>query len=247
MNPYGEIFARFYDRHFGGYAEMAAPVLMGFFASLPTAFSRLPILDLGCGTGQLALRFLEAGHTYVGLDLSPYMLLMAENRCWRYVAEHKGRFLQEDIARFQIGGSFSLALSTYNVMNHLDSEEKIRSCFRFVKPRLAGGGGFLFDFHTLTGLREWSRCESARWEGESVECRGEFDCARGRAAMRITGTYESKPFDETIVNHSYPLSRVAQWLGQEGFRQVRFSRMDDLSSPLKDPEKENRVVVVATG
>jgi SAM-dependent methyltransferase len=245
MNLYGESFAKFYDRHFGTYTEKAAPLLLRFFASQPTAFSRLPVLDLGCGAGHLAFHFLEAGYTFVGLDLSPYMLMMAENRCWRYVAGHRGRFLQEDISRFQIGGAFSMVLSTYNVLNHLDTEEKLRGCFRSVRGCLADGARFVFDFHTLTGLREWANKESNRWEGEEVESRGEFDCVKGKAAMKINGKIEGRFFEETIVNHSYPLTKLVQWLGREGFRDVRFSRIDDLQSSLEDPEKEKRVIVVA--
>ncbi len=245
MNFYGETFVKFYDRHFGTYAEKAAPLLLRFLSSQPTAFSRLPVLDLGCGTGRLAFHFLEAGYTFVGLDLSPHMLMMAENRCWRYVAGHKGRFLLEDISRFQIGGDFSIAFSTYNVMNHLDSEEKLRSCFRSVRNCLAEGARFLFDFHTLAGLREWVNPESARWEGEEVESQGEFDCVRGTAVMRLKGIVEKRPFEEKIVNRSYPLAEMVSWLSREGFRDVHFHRMDNLQLPLENPEKENRVVVVA--
>ena len=181
----------------------------------------------------------------MGLDLSPYMLMLAENRCWRYVAGHKGRFLLEDIAHFQIGGDFSMVFSTYNALNHLDSEEKLRSCFRSVRGCLTKGARFVFDFHTLTGLREWVYPESAQWEGEEVEAQGEFDCVRGLAVMQLKGEVEGRPFEEKIVNRSYPLTDLSSWLAREGFHDVYFHRMDDLQSPLENPEKENRVVVVA--
>ncbi len=245
MNLYGEVFAEFYDRHFCRYVENAAPYLLKFFASFPASIHRLPVLDLGCGTGRLALRFLEAGHSCVGLDRSPFMLFLAENRCWRYVAEHQGRFLQEDISRFQIGGSFGMALSTYNVLNHLESEEKLRDCFRSVRRCLAGGGRFAFDFHTLEGLREWMSLESTQWETERVECEGEFDGDRRRASMRLRGEVGGRTFKERIVNYAYPLEEVARWLKEEGFERVDFYHIDELEKPLPDPEREKRVVVVA--
>lgn len=245
MNLYGEVFAEFYDRRFGAYAEKIAPLLLRYYASFPSALCRLPVLDLGCGTGRLAFHFLEAGHAYVGLDQSPHMLLLAENRCRRFVLEHKGRFLQEDVSRFHIGGPFGFVVSTYNVLNHLDSEEKLRKCFSSVRHCLAPGGRFLFDFHTLTGLREWAANESAQWETESILCQGELDEGRGKAAMNLKGELEGRPFEERISNYAYSLEKTARWLREEGFQQADFFRMDDLENSLKEPEKENRVVVVA--
>jgi len=205
----------------------------------------LPLLDLGCGTGQLALRFLEAGYTFVGLDLSPHMLMMAENRCWRYVAAHKARFLQEDIRHFRIGTSFGMVLSTYNVLNHLDSEESVRGCLRSVRACLPAGAEFLFDFHTLKGLNDWVGKESNQWENEEIESIGEFDRTKGKALMRLKGRIDGRDFEQTIVNRAYPLSELSSWLIKEGFRQIRFSRMDDLQGSLEEPEMENRVLVVA--
>ena len=68
MDSYGDSFACFYDRYFGGYAEHSAPYLL-HFASTLSANGRLPrILDMGCGTGHLARKFLEAGYEVTGLD-----------------------------------------------------------------------------------------------------------------------------------------------------------------------------------
>jgi hypothetical protein len=41
------------------------------------------------------------------------------------------------------------------------------------------------------------------------------------------------------------LDQVALWLREDGYDPVDFYRMDDLGKPLSEPEKENRVVVVA--
>src|SRR5687767_10865979 len=40
----------------------------------------LTILDVGCGTGFLALRMAELGHTAVGIDLSEEMLAVAQRK-----------------------------------------------------------------------------------------------------------------------------------------------------------------------
>jgi SAM-dependent methyltransferase len=245
MNQYGETFAGFYDRRFGGYADQAAPLLLRFFSSQPVSKENLKILDLGCGTGRLAERFLESGYVVTGLDLSPAMIALAENRCRRHVAAGKARFLKADIASFHLEESFGLVLSTYNSMNHLDSVEKLKDCFRSAVKCLAPEGWLLFDYHTLGGLREWEASESAQWEGGWVETQGSFDEARGRAVMRLKGSDGQRPFEETVQNQAFPLDRLAALLREGGFGRVEFSTMIDLGTPLQEPEKEPRVVVLA--
>src|SRR5258708_7404922 len=98
MGGYGENFSMFYDRFFGDYAEKAAPVLLRFFASKRVASRNPYLLDLGCGTGRLALRFLEAGYEVTGLDLSEDMLALAEARCAKYRIGGVARFLRGDIS-----------------------------------------------------------------------------------------------------------------------------------------------------
>jgi predicted TPR repeat methyltransferase len=85
MSQYGEVFAKFYDRYFCGYVESAAPVLLRFMSSQSVSGKNPRVLDLGCGTGRLALRFLEAGYPITGLDLSSPMLALAMARCARYL------------------------------------------------------------------------------------------------------------------------------------------------------------------
>src|SRR5579872_7465862 len=155
MDGYGEDFAKFYDRFFGDYAEKASPVLLRFFASKPEARACPRMLDMGCGTGRLSLHFLEAGYAVTGLDLSADMLALAQRRCARHMVSGQAQFILKDISDFNLEGPYGLALSTYNSMNHLDTEKKLAGCFRSVRNCLAKGGNFLFDYHTEKGLREW--------------------------------------------------------------------------------------------
>ena len=244
MCPYGETFAGFYDRHFGNHAENSAPLLLRYFASLPAPLRQLPVLDLGCGTGRLAFHFLEAGFSFVGLDLSPSMLALAEDRCRHYL-DGGARFGRADISSFQAEGPFGMAVSTYNALNHLDSRTRLRGCFRSVRRCLAPEGRFLFDFHTRTGLSQWVSRENADWGNDRVECLGEFDESKGMGIMRLKGTAGDVPFEEKIANYAFPLDEVGAWLGEEGFGSVGFFSPGDLFQPLREPEKESRVMVIA--
>ena len=115
---------------------------MCFFAALPKDVRRLQVLDLGCGTGRLALCFLEAGYAVTGLDLFPSMLGLAENRCAKYLATGKGAFLNGDMSCFRFENPFGMVVSTYNALNHLEPEGKLRGCFRSAALWLTEGAFF---------------------------------------------------------------------------------------------------------
>ncbi len=245
MSGYGEDFARFYDRFFGDYAEKAAPVLLRFFAKR-SAVGRVPwVLDLGCGTGRLALRFLEAGYEATGLDLSADMLVLAEIRCAKYRVGGEARFVLGDISAFNLEGPYDFVFSTYNSMNHLDTKEKLSGCFNSVRECLAPDGTFLFDYHTSKGLAEWVYAETTRWEEGHMEATGTFDKDTGKAVMRLKGDFQGRSIDESLSNYTFPLARISEWLHEAGFPRVTFAGMEDLESPLADPEGEKRIVVIA--
>jgi SAM-dependent methyltransferase len=246
MNPYGKKFAEFYDKRFGVYADKSAPGLLRFFSSRPAAGSFSRVLDLGCGTGQLAFHFLEAGYSFTGVDFSPEMLLLARERCRRHWVGGKAEFIEADISDFEIPGPFGMVVSTYNSLNHLETEGALRGCFRSAKKSLAPGGVFLFDYHTELGLTAWVGNESSSEEGDSVQSRGEFNASTGKAVMRLEITVKGEVFQSVIENQTFPLRRIEEWLLEEGFLEVRFAEMTKLDQTLSDPGMEKRVVVIAT-
>lgn len=246
MNPYGKKFAEFYDKKFGVYADKAAPCLLSYFSAQAAAARYPGVLDLGCGTGQLAFHFLEAGYPFTGLDLSPDMILMARDRCRRHLVSGKADFIEADISRFEIPGPFGMIVSTYNSLNHLDTEGALRGCFRSARKSLAPDGSFVFDYHTQLGLRAWSGDESSEREGESVRSHGEFDESRNRAVMKLEISVQGGVFKAVIENQTFPLEKIERWLLEEGFQKVRFSEITRLRENLDDAEKEKRVAVVAS-
>ena len=246
MNPYGKKFAEFYDKRFGVYADKSAPCLLRFFSAQPVAAPFPRVLDLGCGTGQLAFHFLEAGYPFIGVDLSEQMLTLAQERCRRHLIGGKAEFIEADISQFEIPGPFGMVVSTYNSLNHLETEGALRGCFRSVQKSLAPSGIFLFDYHTELGLTAWMGNESSNEEGESVQSRGEFNASTGKAVMRLEITVKGEVFQSVIENQTFPLRRIEEWLLDEGFQAVRFAEMTQLDKNLSDPEMEKRVVVIAS-
>jgi len=246
MENYGKSFAGVYDNLFGGHADKAALLLLRFFGSQTIATTRPKVLDLGCGTGQAVLRFLEAGYPVTGLDISPDMLNIARAGCRRFEVSGQVDWAQMDLSRFELKGPFGLAFSTYNSLNHLDSEKSLRGCFRSVRTGLAESGWFVFDYHTQKGLREWTDSEEGSFPAGEVRIARSFEPGSRRASMLITGIWDGQSFETQVINYSFPIERVHQWLVAEGFSKVIVSDWETLPGVIRDPEGEPRVVFLCS-
>ncbi|MEO5952577.1 MAG: class I SAM-dependent methyltransferase, partial [Chloroflexia bacterium] len=91
------------------------------------------ILDLGCGTGELAAVFLKKGYTYVGIDIE------AERIQYAAKTFKKGKFHVMDASKIAYPtGHFDQILVT-GVLHHL-SDEDVRGIVREMKRILRPDG-----------------------------------------------------------------------------------------------------------
>ena len=137
-----------------GFARRLAPKIRRFYEKTATGASNRDVLDLACGSGQLAAHFLEHGYRVVGLDRSPHMLGHAREACARYLKDGKALFSEGDASDFQLERRFGLVVCTFNGLNHLTSLAEVTRCLKCVDRALAPGGYFVFDINTPLGLRE---------------------------------------------------------------------------------------------
>lgn len=128
-----------------------------------TAAPSAPVLDLACGTGQLAAALTQHHLNVVGLDVSPAMIAIARART--------------PSARFEVGNltalpfpsaTFGAVICLFDSLNHLTPTElpvALAESARVLVP----GGILLFDLNTDEGFR-------ARWRGSSAEVRDDLVC-----------------------------------------------------------------------
>jgi len=150
--PYGRIFAQVYNEYFTGFATTVAPRIQDYFASKSFAKKNKSVLDLCCGTGQLALHFLQKGHYVVGIDSSKHMLSIARQNTSEYLSRGLVKFVEGDVTEFSLDSTFGLEVSTYNSLNHLATLGDLRSCSMSVFPLLEKNGLFVFDLATFASI-----------------------------------------------------------------------------------------------
>jgi SAM-dependent methyltransferase len=227
-----------------------APPLIDFYAQTPAGHERQPVLDLCCGTGLVALGFLERGYAVTGLDLSPHMLAFARENNAAFTATGQAEFILADASDFALNRRFGLAVSTYDALNHLPDLTALRNCIRSVGAGLSPGGWFIFDLNTRRGLRRWNVTSVDDSEAAVVISHSSFDGSGERALINLTGFLRGpdgryERFDEAVYNTIFEIQTVLWTLLDQGWASAHAARLEDLHTALSEPELEERVFVVA--
>lgn len=246
---YSTGFAQVYNRRWTAFARHVAPFLLDFYAATPTAQVNKTVLDLCCGTGQVACHFLEQGYQVVGLDLSLAMLHYAQENTQPYLVRGQVRFVHADASDFTLAERFGLVVSTFDALNHLPDLQALRSCFACVAA--VTDDYFIFDLNTRVGLRRWNSIEvDDSRDDMTIVNHGIYDVNSERAWMKVTGFVRNanglyERFEQTAYNTVFAMDTVKDALLETGWQTVYFARFQDLKTPLSDPEAEARVFVVA--
>lgn len=249
MQAYSQGFARIYNLKWIGFAMQIAPRLLEFYERTSMGQNKT-LLDVCCGTGQLAVYFLERGYRVTGLDLSEPMLAHARQNAARFIETGQARFVQADASSFALDEQFGLVVSTFDALNHLENEQALKGCFQSVHAVLVPEGYFIFDLNTRAGLARWNSINVEDTAEYMIVNRGVYDGQSDRALVKITGFVRNpdgfyERFEQTAFNVAFDLARVRQWLLDLGWREVYCARSQDLNTPIDEPEREGRVFFVA--
>jgi len=137
-------FAWVYNKHWGNsFTELALRVLEKLV--FPYLSAKARILDLCCGTGQLAQALIARGYRVTGLDGSSEMLRFARENA------PAGEFIVDDARSFKLPDSYHAVVSTFDSLNHIMTLEELTSVFRNVYAALQEGGFSFFDLNMEEG------------------------------------------------------------------------------------------------
>jgi SAM-dependent methyltransferase len=102
-----------------------------------------PILELGCGTGRVAIPLAQAGYHVTGIDISDAMLAEAREKSAREGAAVT--WVRADVRDFDLGQRFALVIFPANALLHLLHLEDLEACLASVRRHLTPEGRFAFD------------------------------------------------------------------------------------------------------
>jgi SAM-dependent methyltransferase len=155
-----------------------------------------PVLDLGCGTGRVAIDLARRGHAVTGVEVDPVLAAaLRERSSGLPVSVEVGDVRDHGSA----AGSFPLAIAPMQLLQLLGGSEERISCLRGVARRLAPGG--------LAAIALVERLNEAEGEADS-----EVPDVR-----EVDGwIYSSLPLDATLLDGRLLVRRLRQTVSPAG-------------------------------
>lgn len=133
--------ARYYDHAYSRYkADLACYLALA-------AESGGPVLELGGGTGRVALALAREGIDVVVVDRMPSMLERARERLAKESAAVRDRIelVLSDVRELALGRRFPLVIAPFNVFQHLYTREDFERALGVARAHLNPGGRLAFD------------------------------------------------------------------------------------------------------
>jgi SAM-dependent methyltransferase len=134
IRTYGDQIADVYDRYHGAYDPATIAVLKDLAGG-----GR--VLELGIGTGRVALPLREAGVDITGIDASPEMVAKLRSK----PGGSEIPVVMGDFADVGADGEFALIYVVFNTLFNLQSQADQVRCFRNATAHLAPGGRFVLE------------------------------------------------------------------------------------------------------
>jgi SAM-dependent methyltransferase len=211
-------FAWFYNKYWG--EEYSRPALAIFNVLL---FPHLPagcrVLDLCCGTGQIAKGLVERGYRVTGLDGSEAMLKFARENA------PDAEFVHADARSFKLPHRFQAVISAFDSLNHVMELEELKLVFRNVNAALDDDGIFLFDLNQEDESEMFGNSLEMVEEDHVCVVRASYDpkekLKRYDATMFTLENAAWRRSDLTLFQRYYDNEEILAALAECGFSRVK--------------------------
>lgn len=132
--------------------------------------SKGPVLELGAGTGRVALEIARAGITVVAVEPVPAMLERAREKALKLPKRARDNvvFRRGDVRKLRLQQQFPLIIAPFNVFMHLYTRADLERALATVRAHLSPRGRFVFDV-SMPDLRAMVRDPGRLYRGPQVK------------------------------------------------------------------------------
>jgi SAM-dependent methyltransferase len=150
------------------------------------------VLDLGCGTGRLAIELSSRGYSVTGIDKFAAMLRRAELNAKEHGVSL--RLHQSSLENLDVSDQFDAAYSVFSVFNYILQEEMLRSTLNRLKTLIRPGGLLVLDMANYAAIID--------------NCKKVITKERKGRGWRVNMRTEHRVEDATMLWHSLETNRL---------------------------------------
>jgi SAM-dependent methyltransferase len=212
-----QAFARFYDQYVHGFTED-----LPFYAALCQPNGR--IVEIGCGTGRVLQRLINDGFTVTGVDISPEMLAVAQQKLSAAVERGALRLLRHDMLDAPLAEHYDIALVTFYTFNYiLDQPERF---LRNIFQSMTAGARLVMDlFYPRTLFQPeldgvWTT-QTLPYQGKEVILRDQRTVVNNRETRIQIYTFDGQETRIETVRRYFPPEEIRQLLVKVGFQEIQ--------------------------
>ena len=181
-------------------------------------------VDLACGTGSVTLLLAQEGLQIIGVDLSPEMLCVAQQKAQQL--QNPPLFVCQDLSKLHLPKGVDLAVCALDSLDYITDPDACAEAIRRVYRVLNPGGIFIFDVNTPEKLKAMDD-QVFLDEDDDVYCvwRGSFDeeeniCSYGMDLFQRRGEVWERSFEEH-QEYAYSEEQLRFFLKEAGFDHIR--------------------------
>ncbi|MGB0036178.1 MAG: class I SAM-dependent methyltransferase [Candidatus Acidiferrales bacterium] len=198
------------------------------FKSILERYSCKNVLEVGCGSGNLAPYFFSAGYQYTGLDIARAMLAIARNKT------PDARFVQGDMRGFSVREKVDAVLVAGRSFSYMTTNQDVLAALGSIHKALKPGGILIFDnfeaarifTNFQNRIRDDIQVEGRRFirqSDQSPDLRTGWTWKWDASYVVNQGRRKQKFHDRSVLRAFTP-DEVRLFLALAGFETLRISR-----------------------
>jgi len=179
------------------------------------------VIDLGCGTGPLAVELAQKGYFVTATDISINMLERASNN-----AVQGGVHIQFYVHNIEepLNQNYDCLLMTSDVINYLETEQQVTQAFTHVANAMHEDSIFVFDFiHPQYVERIHNYSQDILLDDDVLQ----WSVRKTNVPNQIKHTLKFGNEVESHIQTTFPLKTYKQLLEKAGLQIVRKKRTDE--------------------
>jgi len=179
------------------------------------------VIDLGTGTGILAIKLAKEDFFVTATDISTRMLEMAYNNA--LLAKTDVKFYVHDILE-SLNQPYDLLLMSSDVINYLSDESDIKKAFKNVHDAMDKHSIFIFDFLKLEYL------ESLDNYSENIDLGDTFikwNITKTEVENQVIHTLKMNDDVETHIQTTFELKKYKELLNSENIKVLKTKVLDE--------------------